>query len=80
MGKLLRNKEDIRNIQNLMIIILVLKIIGIIFIRFYSETGRTREGLIYREQEVIQQKEISPVMLALGYHWDSIHYVNTSIY
>lgn len=57
---------------------LCLKMLGAIFVNYYAYNGKTREGLIFRNSDIITQSKVSPTVLALGYHWDSIHYVNTS--
>ncbi len=78
MFSLWKDEKDRRYIYAIIIIMLCLKILGTVFVTYYAYNGKTREGLIFRNSDIIGRSSVSPTVLALGYHWDSIHYVNTS--
>lgn len=80
MINLFRQVKDRNNLLNLVIIMLVLKIIGIMFVNYYARHNKTNQGLLFRDSEIMSKSPVNPAIMALGYHWDSIHYVNTSVY
>lgn len=80
MIELFKNEKDRKYILTLIVVILIFKILGSMFVGYYCRHGKIKQGLIFRDKRVINQKKLSPTLLALGYHWDSIHYVNTSMY
>ncbi|MCD4784465.1 MAG: glycosyltransferase family 39 protein [Candidatus Eremiobacteraeota bacterium] len=80
MFKLFNNEKDRKYILTLITVMLIFKILGSMFVGYYCKRGKTQKGLVFRDKRVIEQKKLSPTLLALGYHWDSIHYVNTSMY
>ncbi|MCD4783347.1 MAG: glycosyltransferase family 39 protein [Candidatus Eremiobacteraeota bacterium] len=78
MFKLFQNEKDRKYLLILIILMLLLKVLGSLFVNYYIKKGKMNQGLVYRSEKVMKQAKISPVIMALGYHWDSIHYVNIS--
>jgi len=80
MFRLFKNEKDRKYILTLIIVILIFKILGSMFVGYYCKHRKTKQGLMFRDRRILKQKKLSPTLIALGYHWDSIHYVNTSVY
>lgn len=76
MLELLADKQERKYIVKLLLIVVAIKIVGLLFVLFYAGTGKIKQGTLHRREEIIKQAEISQTLLALGYHWDCIHYVN----
>lgn len=76
MLEIMLDKPERKYLIRLLLFITAIKIAGLLFVLFYAETGRIKQGTIHRRDEIINQSQISQTLLALGYHWDCIHYVN----
>ena len=76
MLELLADKKERKYLLTLLLFVIAIKIAGLLFVLFYAGTGKIKQGTLHRREEIIKQVEISKTMLALGYHWDCIHYVN----
>lgn len=78
MFKLFQNEKDRKYLFTLIILMLLLKILGSFFVNYYVKKGKINKGFVYRSEKVMKQAKVSPSIMALGYHWDCIHYVNIS--
>jgi len=78
MFNLFKNEKDRKYLLTLIILMIFLKILGTFFVNYYIKKGKISQGYVYRNEKVLNQAKVSPTIMALGYHWDCIHYVNIS--
>jgi len=76
---LFKKEKDRKFLVTIIIVMIILKILGFSFVIWYANTNRTGGGMANSDMRAINQFKLSKTIMALGYRWDSIHYVNISL-